>query len=763
MNVGVAVAAGFNKRKSGIPFKSDSLFWLDGTILYSAPNYYFVDKSGNGRNFLITGYDFDTAWTKGFPYKSAATISAPTGDATLIAADINNYLYAAGGTPNAIPVVSLFQDVDYEHKLFCRHEAQVIDGNGVETYEPRVKDIVLYTNVKSGADLTKCQSYYGVPVEDANAKWIDPIDGVDATGNGTKTTPYKTIAKVETLTLTAGTQIYIKSGIETYYLLSSKGYKYKAIGLFTLTSSDATFWIRLSNDNAAIEGFISGSAKAIGINSSKSVYVNKCKPLYTSFGITTSNGATTITIENSIFISGNKVSIKTDALNYACIFRNNYCNDMQMFQVGNSTGCNATVNNNKYKYTSGAAPFMISFSRTNNITATGNKCNGALMFITDVADATGNISLKYNNCVAVSAQSFVYSSMSQQSCNYTWDISHNIFTCGAFGIGSIFLKSQQNMLVSYNTCTSFGATTFASLIDVTSTTRVCNNVIIRNNSYYTNVVNTSNAPLAIIIVGDQENTSTNDKMDGTIIEYNKVIGKPFYGGGNTNAHAVFITRTKNSIVRYNLVYGFALGIVFKRGTFGHCYGNIVKDCNVGIDLKNHNDTVVYGNTIINAINDSYELIIIVVDDNLTPNLRATIKNNILYNSSTNAAAKVYSYDGTCADNVIDYNSIYSYNEDFALNNTTATGYNESEWQALGFDTHSIMLPTLAAAKALFTDYDNGDYSLVVGSTAIGIGVDLGATYDDGLDASTNWGTDTQLPVVVTKQQGANWDIGAYIH
>jgi hypothetical protein len=47
-----------------------------------------------------------------------------TGDAVLIAADINNFLYDAGGTPNAIPVVSLFQDIDYEHKIFCKHEAQ---------------------------------------------------------------------------------------------------------------------------------------------------------------------------------------------------------------------------------------------------------------------------------------------------------------------------------------------------------------------------------------------------------------------------------------------------------------------------------------------------------------------------------------------------------------------------------------------------------------------------------------------------------------
>jgi hypothetical protein len=51
----------------------------------------------------------------------------------------------------------------------------------------------------------------------------------------------------------------------------------------------------------------------------------------------------------------------------------------------------------------------------------------------------------------------------------------------------------------------------------------------------------------------------------------------------------------------------------------------------------------------------------------------------------------------------------------------------------------------------------------ISSPSIGSGVALDAAYDDGLDASTNWGFDTQLPVVITKQQGANWDIGAYVH
>ena len=159
---------------SGIPFKTDLLFWLNGIVIDVGGTKYFKDASTNARNFLITTYDFDSTWDKGYPWKSAATISAPTGDAILIAADKNNFLYDSGGTPNQIPVTSLFQDIDYEHRFFNRHAPQVLDSNGVEIYEPRVLDIVLYANVKSGADLTTCQSYYGVPVEvTTGVKWVD--------------------------------------------------------------------------------------------------------------------------------------------------------------------------------------------------------------------------------------------------------------------------------------------------------------------------------------------------------------------------------------------------------------------------------------------------------------------------------------------------------------------------------------------------------------------------------------------------------------
>jgi hypothetical protein len=60
------------------------------------------------------------------------------------------------------------------------------------------------------------------------------------------------------------------------------------------------------------------------------------------------------------------------------------------------------------------------------------------------------------------------------------------------------------------------------------------------------------------------------------------------------------------------------------------------------------------------------------------------------------------------------------------------------------------------------DVANNDYSLGVTSSCIGNGADLGASKDTGIDAAT-WGNGTsEAPDVTTKDQGASWDIGAYI-
>jgi hypothetical protein len=90
------------------------------------------------------------------------------------------------------------------------------------------------------------------------------------------------------------------------------------------------------------------------------------------------------------------------------------------------------------------------------------------------------------------------------------------------------------------------------------------------------------------------------------------------------------------------------------------------------------------------------------------------------------------------------------------------GLTFAQWLALEFDVNSLLLNE-SQYNAVFKNMEDEDYSLPDGSPAIGAGEVLGAVYDDGLDASTDWGDDNEVPTIVTKQQGAAWDCGAYVH
>jgi hypothetical protein len=64
------------------------------------------------------------------------------------------------------------------------------------------------------------------------------------------------------------------------------------------------------------------------------------------------------------------------------------------------------------------------------------------------------------------------------------------------------------------------------------------------------------------------------------------------------------------------------------------------------------------------------------------------------------------------------------------------------------------------ADPLFVNEANDNYKLGTGSPAIGAG--LTATETLGIDTA-NWGDGTtETPVITTKEQGVNWDIGAYV-
>ena len=199
------IQAAFSSQFLTHDFLSDAIIYLKGGYYLSGGTYYMKD-SKNGYDFEIV--DFDWEIVDGFPYKSKAKIKAPAAGAgkdAIELVDFNDFFYIAG-TPNEIPVVSLFEDVDYENQMFCRHVDLEVNSYGAETSEPKVCHIVLFDAPITGTKLTQAQTLYDVPDEESY-EWVSK-DGNDGTGDGSKGSPWLTIAHA----LTQGSDVYITSG-----------------------------------------------------------------------------------------------------------------------------------------------------------------------------------------------------------------------------------------------------------------------------------------------------------------------------------------------------------------------------------------------------------------------------------------------------------------------------------------------------------------------------------------------------------------------
>ena len=688
------------------PFSSDMLFFLNGEIELSGSDYYFVDKTSNGRNFLITGYDFDSTWTAGLPYKTAATISAPAGDAILIAADINNFLYDSGGTPNQIPVVSLFQDIDYEHKIFCRHAAQQVDAiTGEETYEARVLDITMYSTVKSGADLTTCQTYFSVPAESGTAYWVSKT-GND-TNDGSKASPWLTLTKCNDA---GGRTVYVKTGI------------------YVENGSQANFYMAQSGD---IKGL--GLCEVRQTASSSVIYA-------------VGTGAKILT--GLIFNAGGA------GADYVVRFFNNVSNikfnrckfygaDTRDFNISSAPNGVHEFNNCIINTVS-----TYGFYIGSNVTINGCHINssGTYGIYTGALTAAGNFVFNYNKVISSCATGFAYLFQLDQ---FNLDINYNKFSISkGYGFST---SNQKELSFLYNIfkVTGTGGTPLY-YVKTDATTPITN---AKANYNYINSVNETGYGIHIGAdggtIGAWNDTIANIEVIGNTL-LGAIYNDPSKLGSTT--HGILVGFHKNSIIKYNYVNGYGIGIIKKHGgvadTAGVVFYNLIVNCVQGIYSKGAAGVLVYNNTIYNDLITNLKAIRL--SENLGGDgaINCVFRNNIVYNThALGATDGLLSFDAASLAGLdSDYNSLYS-TSGFVYNGTTAFT-DLADWQDELQDLHSI------ATNPILINY--------IPVNPI-VGLSLDAVYDDGLDASTDWGNDNTTPTIVTKQQGATWDIGAYVH
>jgi len=735
-----------------IPFKSDALVWLDGTI--SGNN--FVDKI-SGKLFPITGKDFDANWTKGFPYKSAATISAPVGDATLIAADLNSYWYTAG-TPNQIPVVSLFQDVDYEHKFFCRHSPQVTDSNGVETFEPRVSDIVIYSTVKTSTDLVKCQTYFGVPTEDLTALWV-ASGGSDATGTGTKAKPYQTIQAGNNVG-TSGKTVYVK-GNGTFreqqngaslYLFLSKSITFISLGHNTIVANSAIRKVYVNSGDNILKGFVLDGENTAGdlfnfaAANIKTTTLDKCLLKNVPTQYLYSTGANDNIILKNCVIAANSAGTQINSMSCSLI---DTCYLLNISTYLNTIDC--IFINNKVP-TCNKTNILLLYGV--GLNAYGNDLNYKTNSLSQLANYTvaKTITIKYNKFhqsdTATAGGTGVYFTGT-----ITFKCSNNKFEStitSALSSISYFIRSTSNgQEIKNNSFLSKTQSEFQHINAVGAAS------LIQNNWSKSNSIIGIQLGLGAEVASAGLNDNSiviNNRLIGYKVDYPDVVG--------ATIHQMFVSSGINIKIAYNHNSHSCIGLVVKTDSTSRTYTsegvyyNLFEECRNGIGIGGVVGINIFNNVIKRSSYAYSEPIVgqimaientAIVGNQYCSNI--VIKNNIIISQLANDKLLYFetgSESGCIAQNNVLIGTI--------LLTAGLTNYTDlATAQAAGKLLGCIVSDPLLDAN-------------LIPSSPIVIGENLGVNYKDALDITTTWGSETTTPGIVTKKQPAagNWQVGAYV-
>jgi len=266
-----------------------------------------------------------------------------------------------------------------------------------------------------------------------------------------------------------------------------------------------------------------------------------------------------------------------------------------------------------------------------------------------------------------------------------------------------------------------------------------------------------------LLAGDETPGATNYNLDGAQIIGNKVLynGAHAYGTDQAITHGIFLGYQLDAIIQHNYIERSPMAIIRKANgvneTTGAVMYNIIKNpYAVGVICKGMGGVKIYNNTFYSN-QPTY------VDENtgtwrglihITENPEAggyatniKIKNNIFY--TTHQIYNIAILDaGDLTGFESDYNLFWCEAGDPVFN-YLGDSKTFAEWQGLGYDTNSIVV------NPYFVNLTN-----FIPAVALEYGVDLGASYDEGLATNATWIVG-QAPA--TQTQGATWQVGAVIH
>jgi hypothetical protein len=240
-----------------------------------------------------------------------------------------------------------------------------------------------------------------------------------------------------------------------------------------------------------------------------------------------------------------------------------------------------------------------------------------------------------------------------------------------------------------------------------------------------------------------------------------ITGNKFTWNGtdaSSITHGVFTGYNINSLVKYNYLDKTPHGILFKSGTddgFNMTYTsggaayNILKNAKLSLRIKGMNGVHVYNNTFYNDAYADLSSSIIEIDANNdrsvpAPSLGARIFNNIFYTKYQIPNIRIESW--CLKDFESDYNVFYCETGTpvYVISGVLKTF---TEWQALGYDKHSVVVnPDFISTTSFVT------------ASRLNYGTDLGTEWQTGLSTSATW---SSLYPAISAQNGT-WQAGARV-
>lgn len=319
-----------------------------------------------------------------------------------------------------------------------------------------------------------------------------------------------------------------------------------------------------------------------------------------------------------------------------------------------------------------------------------------------------------------------------------------IFTIICFFIGTLFVFAQKILTIE-------GTITRSTELNAWEGVNIPRNILTLL-TYRNNSITSLNASGYMLQAGDEGANVTKNNLPGAVITGNVFS----WNGtdGNSITHGVFTGYNLNAIINYNYLNNVPMGIIRKSdgmtNTSGGIAYNIIKDGLVAVNIKGMNGVCVYNNTFYSnkTAAETYRGIIQIYsnDSPVAASTGTKIKNNIFY--TTYQISNITIEDVACVKGFeSDYN-IFWCEAGTPTFNYLGVSKTFAQWQALGYDTHSVIV------NPNFTDITN-----FVPKARLDYGTNLGASWQSGLSTDATWGkTDPKTSV-----QNGLWQVGSRVY